>query len=51
MFGVPQFLGMHDDVHGSSASVLTGGQVDFGTNGFTLLFNAAAMLERGNLTL
>lgn len=38
------FFGVKDSVHGSSASVLTGGSVSFGTNGFMLLLNN----ERGS---
>lgn len=37
------FLGMHDSVLGSSANVLTGGSVDFGTSGFGLLLDGSAL--------
>ena len=33
------FLGMHDSVQGSSANVLTGGNVSFGSSGFELLLD------------
>ena len=33
------FLGMWDPVQGSSASVLTGGPMTFGTNGFSVLLD------------
>lgn len=33
------FLGMSDNMKGSSANVLTGGPIDFGTNGFTILLD------------
>ena len=34
------FLGLRDTLTGSSANVLTGGPITFGTNGMTILFDA-----------
>lgn len=40
------FLGMNDTMQGSSANVLTGNNVDFGTAGFTLRLDTEAFLGR-----
>jgi hypothetical protein len=34
---------MHDSVQGSSANVLTGGNVTFGTSGFSLFLDTAVL--------
>lgn len=39
------FLGMHDSVQGSSANVLTGGSVVFGTSGFGLLVDTDQLVR------
>lgn len=39
------FLGMHDSVQGSSANVLTGGKVTFGTAGFDLQYDTASFIS------
>ena len=39
------FLGMHDSVQGSSANVLTGGRVSFGTSGFELYLDRSIILS------
>ena len=39
------FLGMHDSVQGSSANVLTGGSVTFGTSGFSVFLDAEVLSQ------
>lgn len=40
------FLGMHDSVQGSSANVLSGGSVNFGTAGFSIHLDINALRNR-----
>lgn len=40
------FLGLHDSVEGSSANVLTGGSVAFGSAGMQLLLDIADPFRR-----
>jgi hypothetical protein len=45
------FLGMWDPVKGSSASVLTGGPVSFGTNGFSLILDNESVIASSTRTI
>ena len=39
------FLGIYDSTHGSSASILTGGRVSFGTSGFSIHMDIDSILR------